>query len=244
MEDQPHATALTKNEIIRSGLKQGWLPHCVGNRAISPSSRPVTVSPMRGPGWRAQVRDAVMLAFLPSLDPLRVASVCTGALILGAAGLIAGRGAATTAPLTILKSLAPGQRPARRPGRRYRRRCTGSVGFPRSTSARRSARLICRAFVPKNHFRPSTGRSAGTEHRPKPRWSFPRPSRRPQKHSRRHPAAASSNWRSGSDGPRTRSPVRRSSRPFIAAQHHLGLDPALCFFRVRFMSCSCATGAF
>ena len=25
MEDQPHATALTKNEIIRSGLKQGWL---------------------------------------------------------------------------------------------------------------------------------------------------------------------------------------------------------------------------
>src|SRR5580704_18486023 len=117
MEDQPHATALTKNEIIRSGLKQGWLPHCVGNRAISPSSRPVTVSPMRGPGWRAQVRDAVMLAFLPSLDPLRVASVCTGALILGAAGLIAGRGAATTAPLTILKSLAPGQRPARRPGR-------------------------------------------------------------------------------------------------------------------------------
>jgi hypothetical protein len=25
MEDQPHATALTKNEIIRSGLRQGWL---------------------------------------------------------------------------------------------------------------------------------------------------------------------------------------------------------------------------
>jgi hypothetical protein len=24
MEDQPHATALTKNEIIRSGLKQSW----------------------------------------------------------------------------------------------------------------------------------------------------------------------------------------------------------------------------
>src|ERR1700730_15219317 len=43
---------------------------------------------------------------------------------------------------------------------------TGSVGFPRSTSARRSARFICRAFVPKNRFRPSTGRSAGTQHRP------------------------------------------------------------------------------
>jgi hypothetical protein len=26
MEDQAHATALTKNEIIVSGLKQGWLP--------------------------------------------------------------------------------------------------------------------------------------------------------------------------------------------------------------------------
>jgi hypothetical protein len=33
-----------------------------------------------GPGWRAQVRDAAMLAFLRSLDPLRVASVSTGAL--------------------------------------------------------------------------------------------------------------------------------------------------------------------
>jgi len=32
-----------------------------------------------------------MLAFLRSLDPLRVASVCTGALILGAAGLLDGR---------------------------------------------------------------------------------------------------------------------------------------------------------
>src|SRR5438270_11426707 len=36
----------------------------------------------------------------------------------------------------------------------------GSAGFMRSTIARRSARLSCRAFVPKNHFRPSTGRSA------------------------------------------------------------------------------------
>src|SRR5437868_11118907 len=42
----------------------------------------------------------------------------------------------------------------------------GGVGFMRSTIARRSPRLSCRAFVPKNHFRPSTGRSAGTEDRP------------------------------------------------------------------------------
>src|SRR5271170_7084695 len=42
----------------------------------------------------------------------------------------------------------------------------GSAGRSRSTSARRSARLICRAFVPKNRFRPSVGRSVDTEHRP------------------------------------------------------------------------------
>jgi transposase-like protein len=43
------------------------------------------------------------------------------------------------------------------------------------------------------------------------RWPRPRPSRRPQKHSRRHPAAASSNYRSGSDEPQTHSPARLSS---------------------------------
>jgi hypothetical protein len=32
--------------------------------------------------------------------------------------------------------------------------------------------------------------------------------------------------------------------PFIAASATLALNAALCFFRVRFMSCSCATGAF
>src|SRR5215472_12232952 len=33
----------------------------------------------------------------------------------------------------------------------------GSAGFTRSTIACRSTRLSYRAFVPKNHFRPSTG---------------------------------------------------------------------------------------
>jgi transcriptional regulator GlxA family with amidase domain len=69
-----------------------------------------------GPGWRKQVEDAAMLAFLRSLDPLRAASVCTGALILGAAGLLNGRaattrrqalGAETATPIDTLKSLAP-----------------------------------------------------------------------------------------------------------------------------------------
>jgi transcriptional regulator GlxA family with amidase domain len=61
-----------------------------------------------------------MLGFLRRHDPLRVASVCTGALILGAAGLLDGRvattrrhavGAETTAPLATLKSLAPASEP-------------------------------------------------------------------------------------------------------------------------------------
>jgi transcriptional regulator GlxA family with amidase domain len=73
-----------------------------------------------GPGWRAQVQDAAMLAYLRGLEPCRVASVCTGALILGAAGLLEGRaattrrhavGAETIAPLVALKSLAPGSDP-------------------------------------------------------------------------------------------------------------------------------------
>src|SRR5437660_4348416 len=42
----------------------------------------------------------------------------------------------------------------------------GSAGLLRSTIARRAARLSCRAFVPKNRFQPSAGRSAGTEDRP------------------------------------------------------------------------------
>lgn len=36
---------------------------------------------------------------------------------------------------------------------------TGSIGPARSITARRPARLISRAFVPKNHCRPSAGRS-------------------------------------------------------------------------------------
>jgi transcriptional regulator GlxA family with amidase domain len=61
-----------------------------------------------------------MLGFLRRLDPMRVASVCTGALILGAAGLLDGRAATTrrhavgsesTTPLAALKSLAPASEP-------------------------------------------------------------------------------------------------------------------------------------
>lgn len=48
-----------------------------------------------GPGWRQQVADPAMLGFLRAQDPARLMSVCTGALILGAAGLLAGHAATT-----------------------------------------------------------------------------------------------------------------------------------------------------
>lgn len=70
-----------------------------------------------GPGWREQVTDAPMLRFLQGLPAHRLASVCTGAMILGAAGVLAGRsattrrssvGAETLAPLDELAAFSPG----------------------------------------------------------------------------------------------------------------------------------------
>jgi transcriptional regulator GlxA family with amidase domain len=70
-----------------------------------------------GPGWRDQVHDADMLAFLHRQVPARVASVCSGALILAASGLLDGLPATTRrravgqerqAPLQLLAGLGTG----------------------------------------------------------------------------------------------------------------------------------------
>ena len=73
-----------------------------------------------GPGWRDQVNDMAMLGFLRRQVPAQVASVCTGALILAAAGLLDGLPATTRrqmaggeehAPLQLLSRLGVGIRP-------------------------------------------------------------------------------------------------------------------------------------
>jgi len=73
-----------------------------------------------GPGWQNQVKDLARLGFLRRQVPAQVASVCTGALILAAAGLLNGLPATTRrrvaggeehAPLQLLPGLGTGVRP-------------------------------------------------------------------------------------------------------------------------------------
>jgi transcriptional regulator GlxA family with amidase domain len=73
-----------------------------------------------GPGWERQTRDPAMLTFLRKLPAGAAASVCTGATILAAAGILAGKhatsrrksaGAEPLAPLHRLATLSASTRP-------------------------------------------------------------------------------------------------------------------------------------
>ncbi len=72
-----------------------------------------------GPGWRRETANPAMLDFLRTPSTAQVTSVCTGAMILGAAGLLDGRMATTRrsavgneaqSPLQELASFAPTSR--------------------------------------------------------------------------------------------------------------------------------------
>ena len=73
-----------------------------------------------GPGWREQVRNPAMLDFLKKRRREEIASVCTGALILAAAGTLDGLrattrrsavGAETDSPLSLIPAYAKGAMP-------------------------------------------------------------------------------------------------------------------------------------
>lgn len=73
-----------------------------------------------GPGWREQVRNPAILAFLKSRRREEIASVCTGALILAAAGTLDGLrattrrtavGTETDSPLSLIPAYAKGAMP-------------------------------------------------------------------------------------------------------------------------------------
>jgi transcriptional regulator GlxA family with amidase domain len=60
-----------------------------------------------GPGWPEAAADAKLLAFLRRLPRGGVASVCTGALILAASGVLDGRSATTRRKAVGLETMAP-----------------------------------------------------------------------------------------------------------------------------------------
>jgi transcriptional regulator GlxA family with amidase domain len=67
-----------------------------------------------GPGWPEAAAESRLLTFLRALPPAGVASVCTGALILAAAGVLDGRAATTRRRALGQETMAPLDRLGRR----------------------------------------------------------------------------------------------------------------------------------
>ena len=91
-----------------------------GGRGFSRCTAVRRVHRVRRPGWREQVRNPAMLDFLKSRRREEIASVCTGALILAAAGTLDGLrattrraavGAETDSPLSLIPVYAKGAMP-------------------------------------------------------------------------------------------------------------------------------------
>ncbi len=60
-----------------------------------------------GPGWPQAAADPAIQTYLQAIPPLKLASVCTGAMILGASGVLNGRLATTRRHAVGAEPLAP-----------------------------------------------------------------------------------------------------------------------------------------
>lgn len=114
----PHVSAITiaekRGPVVLAG---GLTIQADASFADAPACDRIIVT--GGPGWRAQTQNTAMLTFLRRHAPRSLASVCTGAMILGAAGVLDHRSATTRrraagaeamAPLAELETLAPSSR--------------------------------------------------------------------------------------------------------------------------------------